>query len=395
MSYLKNLIKSFWFWFFLAIPILIEFLISCISGNLYPVSFLRYLNKGLLVVKVNISYYASIFAIGLSYLKYLSDKKDQEERNNKLEQQLLHETTKSNQLKEEELEKYLDQYRPAFVRNDNYLILVMKKENLYIKNVVFFLSPELDSGINKGDLKHGDTIWINGKKNNYFILGETLLGEKFIYGNILNNIDVYKVLKMGSKLKQPKLDSDIKEIDESIDNWRSYNTGTMQINEAEIKEDMISYIKNIDRIFMNKTKSVREKVWLNSSYKELNVKKIESLAELFKATLDQFNGIRENHKKEILVMVLEGILYDNKSRIKIDLETIEENDRKDLKINNLTKEYSEISAYELFKRIKINNPNLHTVVDRLKILIKYFKIDKSLNELLLEYANLILMIFAE
>ena len=398
MSYLKKLMKNvwFWFWFFLAMPFFIELFINWIGGNLEPYSLLRYLNKILLVVKVNISYFASIVAIGLSYKKFLSDKKDQEERKNKLEEQILLENKKSNQLRKEELENYLDQYRPAFVRKDDNLILVMKKENLYLKNVVYFSSPESQFGVNRDDLKHGETIILNGIINNYFISGETLLGEKIIFGNILNNIGIYKVLKMGCKLIEPKIDYDIEKIDESLDNWRSYNTGSMQITETDANDEMISFKKNIDRIFMNMTQYVRRKIWIDSSFKQLNETKIDSLPDLFKETIDQIESkIRDKYKRDVLVMVLGSILYENKLGIKIDLNNIEENDREALIYENLSEKNDEISAYELFECIKINNSNAYSIANKLKILIKYLKIDESVNDLLLEYKNLIAIIIDE
>lgn len=79
MVYFKKLIKLELFWILLLTPIFIDFFISLLNGNLEPLSPTRYLNKILLVLRANISYYATIVAIGLSYMKYLSDEKEHEE----------------------------------------------------------------------------------------------------------------------------------------------------------------------------------------------------------------------------------------------------------------------------------------------------------------------------
>lgn len=399
MTYFERLTKLKLFWILLLIPIFIDFLISCVSGNLEPLSLTRYLNKILLVLKVNISYYATIVAIGLSYMKYLSDEKEHEENRKKLQEKLLREEIKSNQLKEIELENYRDQYRPTFVRKNGNLILLMRKENLYLRNVVFFLSTSA-FGEYLGDLKNGESIQLDGLRNNYFISGETLIGEKIVFGNILNDVQVYKALKMGCEPIQKNKELGIKEIDIALKNWIPFNTVERNINESNVNEKMKSILKKIDRLFMNRTQYVRELMWINSPYPQLETMNFENISQIFSKTLDYIkNKNLSDEKKDSLVLMLCGILYDSSSTIKINLNEIEEYDwinlKQYLKTEDLPSTNSEISAMDLFSNIRRNNKNIDIVIDMLIIIVKYLKIEESVNDKLLEYTDYILIVLNE
>ena len=399
MTYFERLKKLKLFWFFLLTPIFIDFLISGISGTLEPVSLTRYLNKLLLVLKVNISYYTTILAIGLSYMKYLSDEKEHEENRKELQEKLLREEIKSNQLKEIELENYRDQYRPTFVRKNGNLILLMRKENLYLRNVVFFLSPSA-FGEYLGDLKHGESIPLNEIRNNYYISGETLIGEKIVFGNILNDVQVYKALKTGCEPIEKNTEFGIKEIDISLNNWISFNTVEMNINKSNVNEKMKSNLNKIDRLFMNRTQCIRELMWLNSPYPQLEIMNFETISQIFSKTLEYIkNYSLSDEKKDSLVMVLGIILYYYSSRIKITLNEIEEGDwvnmKRNLKLEDLPSMDLEISAHDLYLNIKRNNKNIDIVINMLITLVKYLKIEESDRDKLLEYTDFVLMVLNE
>ena len=399
MVYFKKLIKLELFWILLLTPIFIDFFISLLNGNLEPFSLTRYLIKILLVLKVNISYYATIVAIGLSYMKYLSDEKEHEESRKEFQEKLLREESKSNQLKEIELENYRDQYRPTFVRKKGKLILLMRKDNLYLRNVMFFLSPSA-FGVYLGDLKHGEFITLNEIRNNYFVSGETLIGEKIVFGNILNDVQVYKALKTGCVPVQKDTEFGIKEIDISLNNWISFNTVERNIDESNANENMKSNLNKIDRLFMNRTQYVRELMWLNSPYPQLETMNFRNISEIFSKTLEYIKkNSLSDEKKDSIVLVLGGILNDSLSGIKINLNEIEEYDwiklEQYLKTEDLPSANSEISAIDLYFNIKRNNKNIDTVIDLLIILVKYLKIEKSVNDKLLEYTDFVLIVLNE
>ena len=94
-----------------------------------------------------------------------------------------------------------------------------------------------------------------------------------------------------------------------------------------------------------------------------------------------------------------GILYDSSSTIKINLNEIEEYDwinlKQYLKTEDLPSTNSEISAMDLFSNIRRNNKNIDIVIDMLIIIVKYLKIEESVNDKLLEYTDYILIVLNE
>lgn len=393
MAYFKKLIKFGLFWILLLTPIFVDFLISWLNGTLEPLSLTRYLIKILLVLKVNISYYATIVAIGLSYMKYLSDEKEHEESRKELQEKLLREEIKSNQLKEIELENYRDQYRPTFVRKNGKLILLMRRNNLYLRNVRFFRS-DLTVGKYLEDLKHGEAISLNDIEDNYYISGETLLGEKILFGNILKNVQVYKALKMGCEPIEKNLSID--EIEKLLNNWIPFNTVQININDSNVNEKIKSHINKIDRLFMSRTQLIRKFMWLTSSDNLLENMIWETIPELFSKILNYINNDHITYdKKSALIRVLESILEQNSSEIKINLKEIEKGDwirlTQYLNIEDLQSKETEISANDLYLKSKRNSND----INMFSILVKYLKIEESVNAKLLDYTDIIYIILEE
>lgn len=393
MAYFKKLIKFGLFWILLLTPIFVDFLISWLNGTLEPLSLTRYLIKILQVLKVNISYYATIVAIGLSYMKYLSDEKEHEESRKELQEKLLREEMKSNQLKEIELENYRDQYRPTFVRKNGKLILLMRRNNLYLRNVRFFRS-DLTVGKYLEDLKHGEAISLNDIEDNYYISGETLLGEKILFGNILKNVQVYKALKMGCEPIEKNLSID--EIEKLLNNWIPFNTVQININDSNVNEKIKSHINKIDRLFMSRTQLIRGFMWLTSSDNLLENMIWETIPELFSKILKYINNDHITYdKKSALIRVLESILEQNSSEIKINLKEIEKGDwirlTQYLNIEDLQSKKTEISANDLYLNSKRNSND----INMFSILVKYLKIEESVNAKLLDYTDIIYKILEE
>ena len=397
MVYFKKLIKLELFWILLLTPIFIDFFISLLNGNLEPLSPTRYLNKILLVLRANISYYATIVAIGLSYMKYLSDEKEHEENKKDFQEQILAEEIKANQLKEIELENYRDQFRPTFIRKDNELVLLMKTDNLFLQKVFLYTTPyTIFRTYNY--LKHGETIQLKDGIKNYYITGETIIGEKIIFGNILNDIQVYKALKIGCSPIETNdvfLQNNDENFEKFLDNWTTFNND--EINNLNSEEEFIRDSMTVDKIFMLRTKLARNMIDLYSFKNQIKFYNIRNIKELFNKSLEYLSSsnLSYEQKKDIL-RLLNMLLSIGKNKITINTAEINDEDRSEIidyiKADSLISMNAEIPAIELFEIVQRSNDNFENITSKLIIFSKYLKVEKSINSRTFEFTDLLLLI---
>ena len=388
MVYFKKLIKLELFWILLLTPIFIDFFISLLNGNLEPLSPTRYLNKILLVLRANISYYATIVAIGLSYMKYLSDEKEHEENKKNFQEQILAEEIKANQLKEIELENYRDQFRPTFIRKDNELVLLMKTDNLFLQKVFLYTTPyTIFRTYNY--LKHGETIQLKDGIKNYYITGETIIGE---------NIQVYKALKIGCSPIETNdvfLQNNDENFEKFLDNWTTFNND--EINNLNSEEEFIRDSMTVDKIFMLRTKLARNMIDLYSFKNQIKFYNIRNIKELFNKSLEYLSSsnLSYEQKKDIL-RLLNMLLSIGKYKITINTAEINDEDRSEIidyiKADSLISMNAEIPAIELFEIVQRSNDNFENITSKLIIFSKYLKVEKSINSRTFEFTDLLLLI---
>ena len=389
---LKKLVKSKLFWGLCFFPLVLDLLISINNHTLGEFEFHRYFNKFFLILKMNISYYASIVAFGLAYLKYLSDEQQREENIKKYREELKQQKVKENEIKEKELMNYLDQYRPTFLEQNDSLVLLMRDDNYYLRNICFYGGPRAKAVLHK-DQQSGYKIHLNGVTNNYFITAETLLGEKIIFGKILNNVQIYKALKEGCSPIPPNTPGKYKdsEFEQISNNWIPFNT--MKINENSI-------LKDFDKIFMNRTTDVRANMGLNATEFKKGLASVLDIKTLFNKVFDYIlshkKTISVNIRSDVLDKVIE-ILNNHQFEITINLRQINEATRNYIEKNNinidkfLNKDTE--SAYEVFHYIKNNNNgNLDNIIRVFIHLLEFLEVNAKVDIPLIDYTDCILQI---
>lgn len=389
----KKLVKSKLFWGLCCFPLVLDLLISINNHILGEFEFQRYFNKFLLILKMNISYYASIVAFGLAYLKFLSDEQQREENIKKFREELKQQKVKENEIKEKELMNYLDKYRPSFLEENGMLVLLMRDDNYYLRNICFYERPRAKAVLHK-DQQSGYKIHLNGVTNNYFITAETLLGEKIIFGKILNNVHIYKALKEGCSPIAPNTPGKYndREFEKIINNWIPFNT--MEINENNT-------LKELDKIFMNRSTDVRALMGVNATEFKKELASVVSTKILLDKTLHYILDCKDfssnNIRNDVLDKVFE-ILDNNHNEITINLSQINKDswyyiENKKIKIDKFFKKDKK-SAYEVFHYIKNNNSNSNpdNIIKVLAFLVQFLEVEQKVDNLLIDYTDCILQI---
>lgn len=388
---LKKLVKSKLFWGLCFFPLVLDLLISINNHTLGEFEFQRYSNKFLLILKMNISYYASVVGFGLAYLRFLSDEQQRVEFIKKSQEELNQQRAKENEMKEKELMNYLDKYRPSFLEENGMLVLLMRDDNYYLRNICFYEGPRSKAFLHK-DQQSGYKIHLNGVTNNYFITAETLLGEKIIFGKILNNVHIYKALKEGCSPIPPNTPGKYKdsEFEQISNNWIPFNT--MKINEN-------STLKDFDKIFMNRTTDVRANMGLNATEFKKSLASVVDIKTLFNNALEYILANKKTYSVKIRIAVLDKvieILNIHQFGITINLRQINEASRNYIKNNNINidrflKKDTE-SAYEVFQYIKNNNLNLDNIIRVFVHLLQFLEVDTRVDIPLIDYTDCILQI---
>lgn len=391
MEHFKKFINSKLFLCFMLFPLILELLISFNNHTMEPYELQRYINKFLLILKMNISYYASIVAFRLAYLKYLSDEQQRAEFIKKSQEELNQQRAKENEMKEKELMNYLDKYRPTFLEEKGVLVLLMRDNNYYLRNICFYGGMR-EKPIIYNDQKSGYKIYLNGVTNNYFITAETMLGEKIIFGKILNNVHIYKALKAGGSPIPPNTPGKYEdsEFEQILNNWIPFNT--MNINEN-------STLKELDKIFMNRTIDVRANMGVNATEFKKGLTSVLDIKSLFNKVFDyilsQKKTFSVNIRTDVLDKVIE-ILNIHQFEITINLRQINEATRNYIEKNNinidkfLNKDTE--SAYEVFHYIKNNNGNLDNIIRVFVHLLEFLEVDAKVDIPLIDYTDCILQI---
>lgn len=340
---------------------------------------------------MNISYYASVVAFGLAYLKFLSDEQQREENIKKSREELRQQKVKENEIKEKELMNYLDQYRPTFLEQNDSLVLLMRDDNYYLRNICFYGGPR-EKGVPYKDKQSGNQIHLNGVSNNYFITAETMLGEKIIFGKILNNVHIYKALKEGCSPIPPNTPGKYndREFEKIINNWIPFNT--MEINENNT-------LKELDKIFMNRTTDVRANMGLNATEFKKELASVLDIKTLFNKVFDYILSQKKTFSVKIRTDVLDKvieILFIYQFDITINLRQINEATRNLIEKNNinidkfLNKDTE--SAYEVFHYIRNNIGNLDNIIRVFIHLLEFLEVDANADIPLIDYTDCILQI---
>lgn len=366
-------------------PIKIVMLILCfplilgilqfLNANFNPFVWKSQLCELLNFIENKLDYFGTVAAIMFAVYQFIFEQKEKNVELERNQKEII-------DLKKKEVNEKKNYYRPTFVRvlNQYYedcIEVVMKGDNLYLRNVRFY-SSDIDQGEDYYDLKNGDKIKLGGIKNNYFVTAETIIGEKILFGNILNNVQVYKVLK---EKGEPIYPSDFNKFEQDIsglinDNWESYN----EISTEE--KDLHSNINNVDMIFMFRTMTAREKLVLNTTEYLKEILKVKNMNELLKTILGviDFNTFGAQKINSVLKEYLD-ILEENRDSILINLKRMADSDieycekqiKKSLN-NSVDKEYS---AFDIFSKYYSGTGTLNKEEYR-KIIAVYLKLSESL-----------------
>lgn len=290
-----------------------------------------YLFKFCQIILSNIGFYATCFSMIWAITAYFKQQNIRqteldEERRIRLEE-IDRQEKEKNKIRIKELEKFKDSFRPNFVLNSDgsKLMLLMKKDDLFIENVYFYNSETAD-GIYYKNLMHKSEIDLGKHTNNYFITAETLIGEKIIFGVVLNTIKVYKLLKNGCSPVIPNNFSGENTWEKISENWLSFNRN--EPNENLENKEYRDVLKEIDKNFMYKTVAIREKMALNLNEYMINIIRKNTLKELFLEVLEIISTYKYefSYRKRVgIIKSLLSILQENLDTITINPQNIQNN----------------------------------------------------------------------
>lgn len=315
------------------------------------------------IIMENLNFYATCFSLIWAIESYFKQQKDREEsiaRDNKKFQD------ENREIKLKELEKYKDSFRPNFVlsQDGKKLTLIMKNNDYYLENVYYYKSGN-DKGERYINLAHKMNIDLNGVSNNYFVTAETLIGEKIIFGVILNNLKVYKLLKEG---RSPIIPNDFHNINNNIEN--KINDNWISFNDIDINDDSHNS-KFIDINFMYKTVAIREKMALNMTEHMKEILSINSVKDIFITVLASISSNKKEFNDTIrqkVIKELQAILIENLDNITINPSNIEQNiwkyiNSKSSVQNNLTDNKSYAALYLIEPHVNImSSKNIENVI---------------------------------
>ena len=261
-------------------------------------------------------YYGTVFGLFLAMKKYSEDKEQseknreerekarekdreerkrvreekllekQQEREEKLlekqqerEQELIRIQEESNLLREKEIENRKDNYRPTFIINNNKIELLMRKEELYLENVIYYPNSNVNNLEYIGTIKSGTCIAEGTEEktipNNFYITAETILGEKILFGYVIGELKIYKYLKENGNPINPS-GSKITDYNTIINNdWESYNF----IENSDNRDRLLDCI---EKIFFYKSRFIRLNIYLTNISLIKRFLRISNYAELYK-----------------------------------------------------------------------------------------------------------------
>lgn len=375
----------------------------CILGR--ETVFLKFIE----IIMNNFGFYATCFSLFWAVEAFFKqekerqmerEKKDKEledsidRENKKVHDEIIRREEEKNEIKLKELEKYKDSFRPNFVlsKDGKKLIVIMKNRDYYLENVKYYKSHD-DSGKRYINLRHNMGIDLNGVVNNYYITAETLIGEKIIFGVILNTVKVYKILKDGCS---PIIPNDFH--GKSLDIEKKINDNWISFNDFRIKNESRNY-KNTDINFMYKTVAIREKMALNTTEHMKEILLINSVESIFTTVLASISSNKAEFSDTIRETVIRGlyeILYENLEEITINPNGIEQHAWKYInsKINihnSFTDDKSFAAAYIVNPYIeKMTLKNIDDINSIFLELIRHAEFAKEIENNLEIYKNRII-----
>lgn len=379
-----------------AIPFVILNGIGEFSFNYFKINIVRVCQ----IIIDSLEFYATCFSMIFAIESFLKQQKDKEEEkdreNKKLHNEIIRNEKEKNEIKLKELENYKDRFRPNFVLSKfgTNLIVIMKNEDFYIENVRYYSSTD-DSGRYYINLRHNMKIDLKGAKNNYYVTAETLIGEKIIFGVILNTVKVYKVLKEGGLPIIPNdFHGESSTIEKKIDdNWKSFN-------DSGIKNEDRNY-KNIDINFMSKTVAIREKMALNTTEHMKEILLINSVESIFTKVLASISTNKAEFSDDVrekVIRELNEILSENLDKITINPKNIKHDSwvyiNRKINIQSRFKKSKSFAAADIVKEYLEQIPlkNLDDIISVFLLLINHAEFAKELENNLSIYKNRIITI---
>lgn len=315
------------------------------------------------IIMNNFEFYATCFSIFWAVEAFFKEEKELNEsiarEKEKLNKEIEQRKKKDREIKNKEIETYKDSFRPNFVLSEDSrkLILIMKNDDYYLENVRYYKSTS-DEGKLYITLGHKMEIDLEGAINNYFITAETLIGEKIIFGIILNNLKIYKLLKENeSPILPTNFTGKVKEIEEKIkENWITFNENSIKSASEKSSE--------VDINFMYKTVAIREKMALNITEHMKNIISRDTVKSLFETTLINISTnkyeFNENMRKKVIFELVE-ILQENLDTITINPCKIPENIWKYInKKTDVKNEYNDNKAYAANHILSQYSKNINT-----------------------------------
>lgn len=369
---MKKITKFFFVSLLLIFPPLIKGMITFISNEVnFSILTLKIISLNFFqIIMENLSFYATCFSLIWAIEVYFKQQKDREESiardNKKFQDEIRRREDENREIKLKELEKYKDSFRPNFLlsQDGKKLTLIMKNSDYYLENVYYYKSGN-DKGKQYINLAHKMDIDLNGVSNNYFVTAETLIGEKIIFGVILNNLKVYKLLKEG---RSPIIPNDFHNINNNIEN--KINDNWISFNDININDDSHDS-KFIDINFMYKTVAIREKMALNITEHMKEILSIKSVKDIFITVLASLSSNKKEFNDTIrqkVIKELQEVLKENLDNITINPSNIEQNILKYIYSkgsveNNLTDDKSYAALYLIEPHVNtMSSKNIENVI---------------------------------
>lgn len=390
------------------LPLITSLVISILNNTIPQWDIAVYLLKGLSVVRNNMGYYGTIFGIFIAIETFLDNKKQREEqkeqgrqdfirRQEEREKELIRIQEESNLIREKEIESKKDNYRPIFIIDDN-VELLMRKEELFLENIIYstWNKDKMKNEVKKIGTKRSGECIVKGTcenpvPDNFYITGETILGEKILFGFLFGEYKIYKYLNEYGNPLFPR-ESNLEKYDyyKIKENWTSYNVvssiNSFEESLDESVEDKNMLFNNLEKIFFYNSQDLREYLCFNKVESIRNIINSSTHEELYnKLFTDLTNGyskskyFTDNSIIEVINTVYTQVYYNadlfKMSNIKIHEEYVIEKIQvieEDVELKD-KKELFEVTE-ELKKYFQSQNfENMRLILDCIMKIVGYAK----------------------
>ncbi len=306
--------------FIICLPVVVELINSVINGTYLPIICRRYITKLLIILRNYMSsYYATVLSLAFTIYVFVKKQEQRDEEHFKNEKEKSEKSLQiqqeSNRIKLQEIENGRDKYRPTFIIKNNRIQLLMRNNDLFLENIVFF--TDLCTGYDVGTKKSGEIISYGTEDNpipdSFYIIANTILGEKIIFGCIFGENKIYKFLREDANPLYPKGSkiSDFK-IENINEHWKSYNNFNDNWNQE------------IEEFFFYNSQGIRERFVYDHNQSIHNVLKSSNYQELFNCLFSNLLNKNEQYTIESVINIImcvynHIVLYD--SHISFELDT--------------------------------------------------------------------------